>query len=269
MMSDAVFWARFPCGRCLNVSYMHRTFSFRFLLWVALGCLAPVVGWAAEKEDAKARALAHRFDPAVRQMDGWTVHVDPALLEGPHAEAGSQALRMLGDHLHRISLLVDAARLKPLRTCEIWIEREHPTLRSMQYHPSADWLRKHGHDPRLEKKVHVTRAAALLERGQLLKHPAVILHELAHAYHDQILGFDQKAIVEAYEAAMEAGLYDRVLLFNGEMVPHYARTNHKEYFAESTESYFYRNDFFPFVRAELKEHDSATHDLMEAVWGKF
>lgn len=221
-----------------------------------------------EAEDRLAVSRAHRLDPVKQEIEGWTVHIDLALLEGPHAEAGGRALRMLGDHLHRISLLVEPSRLEPLRRCEIWIEREHPTLKPMQYHPSVAWLEDHGHDPRLAKKVHVTRAAALLERGQLLKHPAVILHELAHAYHDQILGFDDESIREAYEAAMKEGLYDKVLLFNGRMVPHYAKTNHKEYFAESTEAYFYRNDFFPFVRAELKEHDPATHALMETIWGK-
>jgi dipeptidyl-peptidase-4 len=28
-----------------------------------------------------------------------------------------------------------------------------------------------------------------------------------------------------------------------------------EYFAETTEAYFSRNDFFPFTRAELLEHE--------------
>ncbi len=36
---------------------------------------------------------------------------------------------------------------------------------------------------------------------------------------------------------------------------------------EGTEAYFYRNDFYPFVRAELKEHDPVLHDLLEEIWG--
>ncbi len=35
-----------------------------------------------------------------------------------------------------------------------------------------------------------------------------------------------------------------------------------EYFAEGTEAYFYRNDFYPFVRAELKDHDPVLRDLL-------
>ncbi|MCP5519997.1 MAG: exo-alpha-sialidase [Verrucomicrobiales bacterium] len=100
----------------------------------------------------------------------------------------------------------------------------------------------------------------------MLKHPAVILHELAHAYHDQVLGFDNPEILAAYERAKAAGSYENVLLYTGERVRHYGLTDHKEYFAEGTEAYFYRNDFYPFVRAELKEHDAALHDLLKQIW---
>ena len=49
---------------------------------------------------------------------------------------------MLGDNLNRISLLVEEEKLVKLRTCEIWIERHHPTLGGMQYHPDwAGWKR--------------------------------------------------------------------------------------------------------------------------------
>lgn len=223
---------------------------------------------ALQAEEDKQKAPGVRFDPVVKDMEGWTVHVDPALLEGEHAAEGAKALRMLGDHLNRIVLLMNPEQLKKIRTCEIWIERHHPTLGNMQYHPGLGWLKSHGHDPRLLKKVHIPRASALLSRGQLLKHPAVVLHELAHAYHDQILGFENPEINKIWKQAMEEKIYDKVLLFNGHLVKHYATTNPKEYFAESTEAYFYRNDFYPFVRAELKEHDPRMHEVLEKVWGR-
>jgi len=97
--------------------------------------------------------------------------------------------------------------------------------------------------------------------------PAVILHELAHAYHDQVLGFDEPRIKTASDKAMKAGICDKVLLFNGQKIRHYAATGHKEYFAEGTEAYFYRNDFYPFVAAELRQHDPAAFALMQKIWG--
>ena len=150
----------------------------------------------------------------------------------------------------------------------IWIEREHATLKNMQYHPSKRWLREHGHDERLARKVHIPVAKNLLSRKQLLKHPAVVLHELAHAYHDQILGFDEQRIVTAFQAARTAKKYLRVLAHTGRLVRHYALTDHKEYFAEGTEAYLYRNDFYPFVRAELAEYDPQLCELLAAIWGR-
>lgn len=136
----------------------------------------------------------------------------------------------------------------------------------MQYHPNAGWLRSHGYDPTLAKCVHLPQAAALLDREQYLKHPACVLHELAHAYHDQVLGFDHPEIRAAFQQAQADGRYERVLLYTGRQVRHYGLTNHKEYFAEATEAYFYRNDFYPFVRAELAQHDPRMEQLLSELW---
>ncbi len=238
--------------------------------WVVLWACAFSSG--AEQENhadcPKEPCQPARFDPVIQQIEGWTVHVDPQLLAGEHAELGAQALKMLANHLQRIAILLPEDRLEKMRTLEIWIEYEHPRLHAMQYHPDLGWLKNHGHDPRLAKKVHIPRAAALLSRGQMFKHPAVLLHELAHAYHDQVLGFDNPRIIEAYKQAVAAGNYKKVLAHSGREVRHYALTDHKEYFAEGTEAYLYRNDFYPFVRAELKEHDPQLHDLLAEIWGE-
>lgn len=210
---------------------------------------------------------AARFDPVLRNIEGWEVSIDPALIAGEHAEAGAKALSMLANHLQRISILVPAEPLAALQKVGIWIEHSHPSLKTMQYHPSEGWLRSNQHDTRLAKKVHIPQAKELFSRQQMLKHPAVVLHELAHGYHDQVLGFENPEVLKTFQHAEGAGLYRQVLLYTGEMVKHYGLSNHKEYFAEGTEAYLYRNDFYPFVRAELKEYDPQLHQLLEKVWG--
>ena len=240
------------------------------LLLLLCGIFLPAASDAKDKDPNAAsieQAKAHRFEPVVRKIEGWTVHVDPQLLEGDCFETGQHALRMLANHLQRIAILVPQEQLAKLRTIEFWIEHAHPQLGAMQYHPSPKWLTDRGHDRRLAKKVHITHADQLLSRQQMLKHPAVILHELAHAFHDQFLSFDNPKIIEAYDKAMADGLYEKVLLYTGRKVRHYAATNHKEYFAEGTESFFYRNDFYPFVAAELEEHDPVLYDLLVDIWG--
>lgn len=208
------------------------------------------------------------FDPVVKEIEGWKIHIDPALLNDDPKSEESQSLEMLQNHLFFITHLVPEERLKELRTLEIWIEKENPGLRAMQYHPSRKWLVDNDHDPRLAKKVHIPVARALVSRSQIMKHPMVVLHELAHAYHDQILGFDDSRIMKVFQKAKESGKYRSVLLYNGKRVLHYGMTNHKEYFAEGTEAFFNRNDFYPFVQAELKSHDPDFHAVLEEIWGK-
>lgn len=100
--------------------------------------------------------------------------------------------------------------------------------------------------------------------------PYLLLHELSHAYHDRILGFDQKEITTAFKKAAASGSYDNVKRFTGNKIitdKAYAMSNHKEYFAELTEAYFGKNDFFPFTNAELKVHDPAGFAAIEKAWG--
>ncbi|KLU07952.1 putative metallopeptidase [Rhodopirellula islandica] len=237
------------------------------LSFLCLAVLTPVLA-----NDGPAQSPP-RFDPVVREIEGWRVHIEPVLLgetvSGDDAsEKEHRSLTMLANHLQRIQILIPSETLAKLQRVEIWLEEEHPSLGTMQYHPSRGWLLANGHDERLTKKVHLPRANQLLSKEQMLKHPAMILHELAHAYHDQFLSFDHPEIIAAFEDAKVEKRYENVLLYTGQTVRHYGLSNHKEYFAEGTEAYFYRNDFFPFVRAELEQHDPTLHDLLGRLWGE-
>lgn len=207
------------------------------------------------------------YDPVERVVEGWTVAVEPRLLEGEHQELGERAIVALANHLQRIKYILPEDRVAALQALPIWVELDNPRLRNMQYHPHRRWLADRGHDPRLARHVHIPRAKELLDRRMWAKHPYVVLHELAHAYHDQVLGFDEPRILAAFATAKERKIYDKVLLFNGDKVRHYALTDHKEYFAEMTEAYLGVNDFYPFVRAELNEADPGMFALLEDIWG--
>jgi hypothetical protein len=232
----------------------------RRILAFAFASLFPTWLCAAEKPEF--------YDPVKRDVEGWTVAVGPQLLDEKNRETADKAFEALANHLQRIKYITPKDRLAQLQKLPIWIELDNAKLGSMQYHPSRGWLVSHGHDPRLAKHVHIPRARNLYAPHMWAKHPYVVLHELAHAYHDQVLSFDEPEIIAAYRDAKAKGIYEKVLLYTGDKVRHYALTDHKEYFAESTESYFGMNDFYPFVRAELKEHDPAMYALMEKIWGR-
>jgi len=214
--------------------------------------------------------FADFFDPVEKKMDGFTVFVDPALLPGGEAdELGGRALKVLEAQLVMISQVLGKGEvLNKLRSCPIWIEHQHKDMRAMQYHPGRKWLTEREYDPRLTKMVHIPQAKSLVSSGIVRKMPWVVMHELAHAYHDQIVGHDHEGIRTAYAEAVDAGIYKQVMFIRGGTVRHYALSNIYEYFAEGTEAYFGSNDFYPFVRAELKEHDPALFKIMEEIWGK-
>jgi dipeptidyl-peptidase-4 len=46
----------------------------------------------------------------------------------------------------------------------------------------------------------------------------------------------------------------------------YALTNRFEFFAESTEAFFGKNDFFPYDKEDLKKYDPQTYLLMREKW---
>jgi len=98
----------------------------------------------------------------------------------------------------------------------------------------------------------------------------MVLHELAHGYHHRELegGYGNAELKAAYERMVESKKYESVLLFSGKKVRHYALNNPAEYFAESSEAYFGTNDFYPFVRAELKEFDPEMFELLGKLWGR-
>ena len=203
-----------------------------------------------------------------KQIEDWTVWVDQRLLKGDGKAVGDRALEALKWHLYKISQVVREDRLVKMKKLEIRIELNNPGLSSMQYHPGLKWLVKNGHDPTLVKQVHIPNARELYSKRTLFKHPWVVLHELAHSYHDQVLGFNHKTVVAAYKKAVADKKYESVLLFTGRKVRHYALTDHKEYFAELTEAYFAMNDFYPFINAELKEHDPTAYKTLVEIWGK-
>jgi hypothetical protein len=201
-----------------------------------------------------------------REVEGWTIRVDARLLQGPEAELGTHALRFLEAKLSDIKAVVPYEKLRKLQLVTIVLDLSHGNLRAMQYQPSADWLTEHGYSGELVKCVHIPQAADLPTKRCINEQPWVVLHELAHAYHDQVLGFDEPRIKEAYERFRQSGHGDAALLFDGTHVPHYGLTDEKEFFAEMTEAYFGCNDFFPFNRAELKESEPAITKLLEDIW---
>ncbi len=203
----------------------------------------------------------------IRHVEGWTVRVDDRLLKAHDRTLGTRALRFLESKLADINAVVGPGPLARLQAVTIVLDLKHGKLGPMQYHPGAEWLRDNGYSTDLVKCVHIPEAADLATPRNINEQPWVVLHELAHAFHDQVLGFEDPRILQAYVRYKKSGHGDAALLFDGTRVRHYGLTDHQEFFAEMTEAYFGENDFFPFNRAELMTAEPEIFQLLQAIWG--
>ncbi len=222
----------------------------------------------AEERDKTANAPAEGRE--TRVIAGWTVHLSRAL-PASDAKATARALELLRAQLEEIVRAVPPKAVAELQKVQLWVSPEYPgTTPRAEYHPNADWLREHGRDPAMAKGVEFTNVRIF--EAETRRMPNFALHELAHAYQDRVLGGSRDGdLTAAYERAKAAGKYERVERQDSEgrksLDRAYALTNPQEFFAENTEAYFSKNDFFPSTREELKLYDPETFVLLGSLWG--
>jgi hypothetical protein len=202
---------------------------------------------------------------------GFQVLFSPALLRD---EASSVRVRqIMHDRLDDVARLVPPAALQHLRRVRLWLNVDPSGFSGAFY---ATWP-SNLHDERARGYGEVHGAMyqsavfpsiiQLIEITDSLKAPMVVLHELAHAYHHQVIGSENIEIKQTYEAAKAKGLYRNVSYPNGAVVPvGYAMSNEWEYFAVLTETYFGRNHHAPFDAGELKSYDPDGFRLIERAW---
>ena len=216
----------------------------------------------AQQRDQKANGRK------VQTLAGWTVNVSNALLADQSA-ATSKAMELLQKQLEEIVRVVPKAAVAELQKVPLWISPEYPnTGPGAEYHPDAGWLRSHGRDPAMAKGVEFTNVKIF--EAETRRMPCFALHELAHSYHDRVLGFGEPRVMLTYDKAKAGGKYESVERRDSEgrvsKGRAYAMTDHKEYFAECTEAFFGTNDFFPFTKDELKQQDPDMFALLETLW---
>lgn len=174
------------------------------------------------------------------------------------------------------------------------------------FHPGRDWLLEHKMNPDKCGQVEFYNVTNYSNHRKLWGTGGIILHEFCHAYHNKHLpdGYNNKEIIECYQAAMDEGLYDNcnyhscyvglqsdatLSPFGEPQTPvqpdyeikstkHYACSNHMEYFAELSVAFLASpedgdlpqeeyNKWYPHNAKQLKEHDPRAYTLLEKLWG--
>ncbi len=200
-----------------------------------------------------------------KTVEGWTVYVSKELAKD-RPELAGKVVELLRVKLYEVGRVLPAGAVAKIHDVPIWMEWKDRDVVGACYHPSVDWLRGHGFNPDKAGGVEIGDAEHFLSWS--LAQPAMVLHELSHAYHHRVLGYDNSEVKAAYDAAVASHSYDSVLNISGRMEKAYAMNNPQEYFAECSEAYFGTNDFYPFVRAELEKHDPGMYALLKKVWNK-
>lgn len=246
------------------------------LLRLALVCLFGLRASLGAFHAAELKSFEHSaaIQREIRDISDWQVHVDKKLLE-TDADDTARALAGLKKMLDEITRVVPAPAVAELKKVPLFFSTAYKAGRSgAEFHPDAGWLRDNGRDPVMARGIEFSGVHDF--EAEMRRMPNFALHELAHAYHHRTLadGFANAEIRAAYSRAKASGSYERVERSFGEgngrtntFERAYAMTSPMEYFAETTEAYFTRNDFFPFTRNELKRHDPEMFKLLEKLWG--
>jgi dipeptidyl-peptidase-4 len=111
-------------------------------------------------------------------------------------------------------------------------------------------------------------SSVLLSPSYYSSQAPLYVQPLAHAYHHQVLGYDDASVRAAFEHAAASGTYDDVLYCDGSRKKAYALNNDTEFFAELSEAWFGTNDFFPFVQAEVLASDPTSAAMLRKAWGE-
>ncbi len=199
-----------------------------------------------------------------REMRGWRLMVAPDLLEDE--KLANAVFAELERQLMAIEQVVPAKPLEKIRRVVIWVEKYESHHPCMAYHPDRNWLIQHEMNPDKARSVEIANARNFIRWTR--EQPWMVLHELAHGYHHQFLpgGYGNREIREAFERAKREGKYESVAYVRGGEKRAYALNNPMEFFAENTEAFFGKNDFFPFTRADLEKFDPETLSLLKKLW---
>jgi hypothetical protein len=204
-------------------------------------------------------------DYARKELLGFQLYLHPDLEK--HPEETSAALDELESQLKSILRVVPDGPLAELKKTPFWIEWERKPRGACEVHVSAGWLKDNGYNPDKLYAVEINNVRNFVAWSRR-EQPWMVMHELSHAYHHRVLGSGHAGLKEAFRQAQESKLYESVKYIRGNTKRAYALTNASEYFAELTEAYFGKNDFYPFTADELREFDPPGYEFLKSIWGE-
>lgn len=236
-----------------------RDFS-RLLAITLIGAICCVVGGRT----VAAQPIVSGF--TTHEVHGFFVLVNDAD-DSNHSSSMQVAFQELESQLALIADLdMREDVLQAMRDVKIFLVYNVRPDGAAWYHPSEQWLIDNGRNPAKAQSVEIANAVNFTNWSRQ-NQPWMVLHELVHGYHHQVMGFGHVPTIEAYINARDSGIYQSVPYNPGGGQPHfqleaYAMVNEIEYLAEISEAFFGENDYYPFIRSDLASFDPQGYELV-------
>ena len=196
------------------------------------------------------------------EIQGWNIHVQKELYA--KKQLREDVLALLRTELWEILTRLPEPVVKRLQEVEMRFHLDRQDCPGGVYHPSADWLRDHDLPADWAEGVEFGVAENFLSWSR--NQPDMVLHELSHAWHHQVLGYDHAGIADAFAAVQAAKSLEDIQYVTGGRQKAYALTNPMEFFAEMSEAWWGVNDMYPFVRVQVMEDFPEVAALLPQAW---
>ena len=198
-----------------------------------------------------------------RNVGGFNVRVHPNVAAQPALLADVTA--SIDRQIEALAQQIPTSLIEQLQQVTIWVEAGKDRERVAFFHRSTDWLIASAGNSDKAGDIEIVDAARFVADERDGRSSA-LLHQLAHAYHIRILGADHEGILDAFEQVQLRQMYDQVGHVSGRTGVAHAALDAFEYFAELSEAFLARNDYEPYDRAALKEHDPLGYALVSRLW---
>jgi hypothetical protein len=186
-------------------------------------------------------------------------------LQASEAAAG-RSLAFLSDRLREIDRLIPAFAKPAMGRVKFWLDLDEQGGSQAFYATRPFATSYRNFQAPMYQGIVVPNVVEFIERS-FPHQPMVILHELAHAFHHQVLGTWNGELRAVFDTAKARGLYRNIPGWNGTVLSvGHAMVDEYEYFAELSEALFGRNDQYPFDARDLETYDPAGTRLVDRAW---
>ena len=237
---------------------MQKTYQdFRAALSAFILSLGIVVAIAAIFHPNLARAFEPTAQYSRMNINGWTVYVSSEFSKDVRAR--NAILKKIKSQTAFIATRLSGKHLKVLRKSDLWVEAGQHYRSLARHHASKGAIYQEG------LNIDKFRDVEIFGGFARQRHPSLVLHELAHVYHDRKLSWHDSRIERMYKKfkATMPSAKDRC----GRSFKAYALENHHEFFATFTESYFGKTCTYPHNRETIQKRHPEMYAFLTKTWG--